>query len=64
MPVADSENAYLQVKLDSTISIMSFGQRGRAGSDQYVTEVKLLYSLDGENWSTYMEPYGTEYVIV
>ena len=62
MPIADSTNAYLQLKLDDTMALNSFLIKGRANNDQWITRLKVQYSLDGNNWSTYMQPYGTEYV--
>ena len=62
MPLADSQDAYLQIKFDDRIAFNSFIIGGRPGHNQYVTEVKVLYSQDGNNWSVYMEPYGEEKV--
>ena len=64
MPTGDVSGAFLQVDLQTVMTIGSFRIRGRKGSGQWVTGYKMRYSLDGYNWDYYQEPYGTVKVIL
>ena len=58
MPTADAAGAYLEVHLDTVMTIGSWTIKGRKDHDQWVTKYRIEYSRDGDNWFQYMQPFG------
>jgi len=50
---ASDNNPYLQIDLWITHKIVAIKTQG--GEGKYVTEYKMKYSTDGEEWFTYQE---------
>ena len=45
------KNQWIQAALGETAQVTGVMTQGRAGSQQYVTKFKVLYSDDGEEWN-------------
>ncbi|XP_022086867.1 neurexin-4-like [Acanthaster planci] len=46
---------YLTIDLGSVATVTAVATQGRFGTNDYVTEYKLMYSADGSKWTTYSD---------
>ena len=55
---------YLDADLRSLYNISSLALQGRSGSEEYVTEYKLMHSIDGYHWITFAGDDRAEQVLL
>ncbi|XP_038044067.1 neurexin-4-like [Patiria miniata] len=46
---------YLTIDLGGVATVTAVATQGRFGTNDYVTEYKLMYSVDGSKWTTYSD---------
>lgn len=62
-PESSSYNQHLTVKLGDRYEIRSIATRGRAHTNEYVTEYIVQYSNDGQAWTSYESQDGIDEVL-
>ena len=53
---------YIQARFDQAMKITAIQTQGRNGYDQWVSQYKVSYSLDGKEWSMYKQQNGDDKV--
>ncbi|ELT93510.1 hypothetical protein CAPTEDRAFT_77234, partial [Capitella teleta] len=59
-----SSNQWIQVEFDEPMLVQKVKTKGRDDYTQWVESYLLLFGLDGQQWETYQEPFGTDKVLV
>ena len=62
-PELSSYNQHLTMELGDRYEIRSISTRGRAHTNEYVTEYIIQYSDDGQAWATYETQDGVDEVL-
>lgn len=62
-PVLNSYNQHLTTELGDRYEIRSIATRGRAHTNEYVTEYIIQYSEDGQAWASYESQDGVDEVL-
>ena len=53
---------WLQVDLAKTFQVCAIATQGDTSGDEWITDLKLSYSSDGNTWTTYKDSNNTEVV--
>lgn len=62
-PVLSSYDQHLTMELGDRYEIRSIATRGRAHTNEYVTEYIIQYSDDGQAWASYENQDGVDEVL-
>lgn len=62
-PELSSYNQHLTMELGDRYEIRSIATRGRAHTNEYVTEYIIQYSDDGQAWASYESQDGVDEVL-
>lgn len=62
-PVLSSYDQHLTMELGDRYEIRSIATRGRAHTNEYVTEYIIQYSDDGQAWASYESQDGVDEVL-
>ena len=60
--VQNSNNDWLQVDFAKTVQVCAVATQGDVNGNEWVTDFKLSYSSDGNNWTLYKDTNGVEQV--
>ena len=50
------------MEFDVFMTVLKVETKGREDYPQWSGSYKLMFSIDGETWETYQDPYGTDKV--
>ena len=60
--ISNSNDDWLQVDFAKTVQVCAVATQGDVNGNEWVTDFKLSYSSDGNNWTLYKDTNGTEQV--